>query len=134
MLRALLVCGVAILPVACGDAEDVEAPPDDPVGLALWIGEGRVVCDIEHARRGEGLDDGWTAYAPAPAVARARAARSRLEHCRETVEPGTRVTATLESSDADRAVVVLRTIAPSGGGTTERMRFRRWHGSWVRTG
>jgi hypothetical protein len=135
-LRALLICAVAILPIACGGAERVETPPGDPVGLALWIGEGRVVCDLEHARRGEGLDHGWTAYtpAPAPAVAAARAARARLEQCRETVEPGTRVVAALESSDAGRAVVVLRTIAPSGAGTTERMRFRRSHRSWVWTG
>lgn len=132
-----LVSGVSILSVACGGDGEVPSRPDDPVGIALWIGEGRVICDLEHARRGEGLDAGWTAYAPgAPGAGlqAAQEARSRLQNCRENVEPGTRVTATLESADRERAVVVLRTIAPSGGGTTERMRFGRSEGSWLRVG
>jgi hypothetical protein len=132
-----LVASVAILSAACGSGGEDPSRPTDPVDIALWIGEGRVICDLEHAQRGEGLDAGWTAYAaPAPAsgLQAARAARSRLENCRENVEPGTRVTATLESSNRGSAVVVLRTIAPSGGGTTERLRFTRSEGAWLRVG
>jgi hypothetical protein len=132
-----LVSGVVILSAACGGGGEDPTRPTDPLSIARWIGEGRVICDLEHAQRGEGLDAGWTAYAPPAPVSglqAARAARSRLENCRENVEPGTRVTATLESSKQGRAVVVLRTIAPSGGGTTERMRFTRSGGSWLRVG
>lgn len=133
-LGAVLLClGVLTLP-ACGGGgdSDAPAPPDDPVGMAVWIGEGRVVCDIAHARRDLG---GFTAYGVEDREAQQeQAAQARLRNCRDNVEPGTRVSATLESSSADRAVVLLTLTAPSGGVTTDRMRFARFADTWVPTG
>lgn len=135
----LAACGSALVAGGCGGGGDLRdaVPPDDPVGMALWIGEGRVVCDLAHALRADDFLHGWTSYDPGrpeAGPAAVTAARARVAACREDVEPGTRVTARLASRGPRGAVVVLRTIAPSGGGATERMRFRRDDGGWFRVG
>jgi hypothetical protein len=132
-----LVALAAAVVAGCGGEDRAEhpLPPNDPVAIAIWIREGSVICDIEHARRADDFSAGWTAYAPGTYdPGPERRARARVEYCRENVPPGTTVTARLESRTRDRAVVLVRTISPSGGGRAERMRFVRFEGGWLLSG
>lgn len=71
---------------------------------------------------------GWTAYPPQVTETflrrqHERRARAALARCSRDVEPGSRVTATLVSKAGARAVVAVRTAAPSGRDVTVRMQF-----------
>jgi hypothetical protein len=130
-LVTLLLAALAAVSVAgCGggDGADVVGPPSDPVGIALWVSEWSVVCDLEHAKRAEDYTSGWTAYAPGTYdPGPDRRARARVAACRKRkAPPGTTVTARLESQTGDRAVVLVWIGPEAGEGTAKRMRFRRF--------
>jgi hypothetical protein len=129
-LVGLLVVALAAMAVAgCGGAgrADADRPPTDPVGIAVWVSEWRVICDPVHARRAEDYSAGWTAYAPGTHdPGPDRRARARVAKCREmNAPPGTTVTARLESQTGDRAAVLVWTGTESGGGTARRIHLFR---------
>jgi hypothetical protein len=129
LVTILLAALAAVTVAGCGGGDDADTvrPPNDPVGIAVWVSEWRVQCDLGHAKRADDYTSGWTAYAPGTYdPGPDRRARARLARCRElNAPPGTTVTARLESQTGDRAVVLVWTGPESGEGTARRLRFHR---------